>query len=544
MRKYHGKGVCNTIAIGEAFVLKKQDTRIDSPVYSANSDIELKRFKKAKTLALKQTKALYDKAIQMNNKISADIFESHYMMLQDNGFNNCIKNYIKDESLNAEHAVFKALNLFSDRFKNLDDPYMRARHFDIKDICERLIACLQEKYISYSKLKYDCIVCANDITPGELINFDHSKLLGFAFSCGSVHSHTAILAKSLNIALSIHLGDGFLASVKNGDIIAINGYTGEVFVNPDDKTLKELNRIKTEEVLWHAKLDKLKGKTSKTLDGKKIRICANIATPNEIPAVINSDADGIGLVRSEFLYLGRDNFPTEDEQFLSYKTILEGMGSKNVIIRTLDIGSDKKVDYFNIPKEKNPAMGLRAIRICLKKPDILITQLRALYRASVYGNLSIMFPMITSVDETLSLIDICNKVKQALLSENIPFSNNVKIGLTIETPAAAIISDQLAKIVDFFSLGTNDLIQYTLACDRENSEVDKFLDKYHDAVFKLIEITAKNAQDSSIPVGICGDLAADTSVTEKLLKMGIDNLSVPASDVLNLRKTVRSIRLN
>ena len=403
---------------------------------------------------------------------------------------------------------------------------------------------MNEDETAAEKSEDKVIICADDLAPSETVSLDKEKVLAFVTAHGSSNSHTAILARNMNIPAVIGVGDEFLAAVKDGDFAAVDGFAGEVFVNPNDETLDVILKKQKEDLEKKELLKTLKGKENVTLDGTKINIFANIGSVENIGAVLANDAGGIGLFRSEFLYLENDNYPTEQQQFEAYKRVLESMGGKKVIIRTLDIGADKQVDYFNLKKEENPALGLRAIRICLTRPDIFKTQLRALFRASAFGNLGIMFPMITSLSELEKILEICDEVKAQLREDDIEYNDKTEIGIMIETPAAAVISDRLAPLVDFFSVGTNDLTQYTLACDRQNPELDQFCDTHHEAVLRLIEMSAKNAHANGAWIGICGELAADTSLTEAFLRMGIDELSVSPPYVLKVRDKVRSIDLS
>lgn len=542
MLKFKGKGVYGAVAVGKISVFKKQEEQIRRR-HVNNTSNELKRLSEAKKKAISQLEEIRKRALKEVGETNAQIFEIHQMMIDDEDFNDSIKNIIKSQSVNAEYAVALTSNNFSEMFSAMDNAYMQARAADIKDISNRIVSCLGESCTSSYTLNDCSIVCADDLTPGETVLLDKEKVVALITAHGSINSHTAILAGNLNIPAVIGAGNNFLSSVKDGDIAAIDGYTGEIIVNPDDETLKAFLKKQKEDAEKKELLKNLKNKENITLDGTKINIYANIGGVDGIGAVLLNDADGIGLFRSEFLYLENTDYPTEQQQFEVYKKVLQSMAGKKVIIRTLDIGADKQAAYFNLRKEDNPALGLRAIRISLKRPEVFKTQLRALFRASAFGNLGIMFPMITSVSEVKRALEFCKTVKAELKASNIA-CGETEIGIMIETPAAALISDKLAPLVDFFSVGTNDLTQYTLACDRQNPELDEFCDTHHEAVLKLIEFSAENAHKHGKWIGICGELAADTSLTEHFLRMGIDELSVSPSYVLNVRAAVRSIDLS
>ncbi len=541
MRIFKGKGVCEGIAFGKISVLKKDDRKTERKEIS---DIkkETERFENAKKSAISELSDLKEKAILKVGEENAEIFEIHMMMAEDEDYNDFIKDMIKNEKSNAEYAVFSASEKFSDMFLSMESDYMKARSSDIKEISERIITHLSGKKkdaIEGEKV----IICAEDLSPGETVLFDKEKILSFAVAKGSSNSHTAILARSMDIPAVVSIGDDFLSFVKNGDYAVIDGTSGEVIINPDEKTISV---YKEKESLLKEKkesLKNLKGKETVTLDGKKINLFANIGDFRDIPCVKENGADGIGLFRSEFIFIGKDDFPSEDYQFSVYKKVLEEMNGKKVIIRTLDIGADKKADYLCIPDEENPALGLRGIRLCLSRPDVFRTQLRALYRASVFGNLGIMFPMVNDIKDTRETLSICKSVRDELTKEGIPFDKKTELGIMIETPAAALISDDLAKTVSFFSIGTNDLIQYTLACDRQNESVEKFCNTHHKAVLSLIEMTIKNAHKNGIWAGICGELASDISLTETFLSMGADELSVSPRFILGLKEKIRRINL-
>ncbi len=542
MIQFIGKGVYGAIAMGNVSIFKKQDTVVKR-VHAEDTEAEKKRVIAAREASAQQLKEIYDKALKEVGETHAQIFDIHIMMLDDDDYNESIENIIDTQSVNAEYAVAVTADNFAQMFSSMDDAYMQARAADVKDISNRIIANLTGA-ISPETLSNDkMIICADDLAPSETVALDKEKVLAFVTAHGSSNSHTAILARNMNIPAVIGVGDDFLAKIKNGDEAIVDGFTGEIFINPDNATKEKMLQKQKEDEDKKRLLQELKGKENVTLDGTKINIFANIGSVDNIGAVLVNDAGGIGLFRSEFLYLENADYPTEEQQFSAYKKVLESMANKKVIIRTLDIGADKQVDYFKLKKEENPALGYRAIRICLKRPEIFKTQLRALYRASVFGNLGIMFPMITSVSELEKILEICNIVKLELQAQKIEYSDNIELGIMIETPAAAIISDRLAPMVDFFSVGTNDLTQYTLACDRQNSDIEEFVDTHHEAILRLIEMSAVNAHKHGAWIGICGELAADTTLTENFLQMGIDELSVSPTFVLKVRDAVRKINL-
>lgn len=543
MKKYTGKGVYSAIAIGRISVFKKKDLAVKR-MRCEDTETEKKRVENAKNLAKGQIGTLYEKALKEVGEANARIFEIHMMMLDDEDYNESIDNIIDTQKVNAEYAVAVTADNFSEMFLAMDDAYMQARSADIKDISNRIIANLTGIKSEENSLDDKVIICADDLAPSETVSLDKDKVLAFVTAHGSSNSHTAILARNMNIPAIIGVGDTFLDEIRDGQSAIVDGYMGEIYLEPDEETMQNyvLKQKNDEE---HRKLlQNLKGKENVTLDGTKINIFANIGGVDNIGAVLANDAGGIGLFRSEFLYLENADFPTEEQQFTAYRKVLESMAGKKVIIRTLDIGADKQADYFGLKKEENPALGMRAIRICLTRPEIFKTQLRALYRASVFGKLGIMFPMITSESEVRKVLEICDEVKSELKQKGIEYSENVELGIMIETPAAAIISDKLAPLVDFFSVGTNDLTQYTLACDRQNPDIEYFVDTHHEAVLRLIEMAADNAHKNGAWIGICGELAADTTLTETFLKMGIDELSVSPSFVLKVRDVVRKTDIN
>ncbi len=543
MKKFTGKGVYHAIAIGKAFLFKRNDVQVKRQK-TDNTSTELSRFEEAKQTALAQLQDIYDKALTEVGETNAQIFETHMMMIEDDDYNDAITEMITNQCVNAEYAVAVTADNFAEIFAGMDDGYMQARAADIRDISNRIINCLSNNNGQTSLLQEKMIVCADDLAPSETVSLDKEKVLAFVTAHGSSNSHTAILARNMNIPAIIGVGEEFLEEITEGCMMIADGISGEIILNPDEATLSLAQQKQQQDEEQKALLETLKGKENITLDGRKINVYANVGSVENIGSVLLNDAGGIGLFRSEFLYLEKTDYPTEDEQFLVYKKVLESMAGKKVIIRTLDIGADKQADYFHLDKEENPALGLRAIRLCLTRPEIFKTQLRALYRASAYGNLGIMFPMITSTTELEKILLLCDEVKQELDCDRIAYSKNIELGIMIETPAAAIISDTLAPMVDFFSVGTNDLTQYTLACDRQNPMLEPFCDPHHEAILRLIELSAKNAHAHGAWIGICGELAADTTLTERFLRMGIDELSVSPSFVLKIRDTVRNIRLS
>ncbi|MEE1397484.1 phosphoenolpyruvate--protein phosphotransferase [Ruminococcus sp.] len=542
MREYTGKGVYGAIAVGKISIFKKQDTVIQHTSV-ADTEAEKARVEAAKTAASEQLQAIYEKALKEVGETNAQIFEIHMMMLEDEDYNESIQNIIDTQKVNAEYAVSVTADNFAEMFSAMDDAYMQARAADVRDISDRIIANLTGTAAAQNTSSEKVIICADDLAPSETVSLDKDKVLAFVTAHGSSNSHTAILARNMNIPAVIGVGSDFLKEVQDGTEAIVDGFTGEIFVEPDETTRQRLlEKQKADEEKKRLLLE-LKGKENVTKDGTKVNIYANIGSVDNIGAVLLNDAGGIGLFRSEFLYLENNDYPSEEQQFLAYKRVLESMAGKKVIIRTLDIGADKQVDYFHLKKEENPAMGCRAIRICLTRPEIFKTQLRALYRASIYGNLGVMFPMITSVSELEKILAICEEVKAELREQSVTYSDTMELGIMIETPAAAIISDRLAPMVDFFSVGTNDLTQYTLACDRQNPDIEPFIDTHHEAILRLIEMSAKNAHANGAWIGICGELAADTALTETFLRMGIDELSVSPAFVLKVRDAVRNVDL-
>ena len=531
-----GKSVFPSVAIGRIQVIKKRKN-IVTRLQIEDQEAEVIRFDQAISTAISQLGELYQKACEEAGEESAAIFEIHQMMLMDDDFLESIRNIIRQQSVNAEYAVTVTADNFADIFSSMDDDYMKERAIDVKDISDRLVNILSRRNSQAVLCKEPVIILADDLTPSETILLDKEKVLGFVTRHGSINSHTAILARTMNIpaivSTDIHNPDAY-----NGVMAIVDGYTGMVYLDPDDDTLNMMKRIQDKDLEKKKLLQELKGKETITKDGVKVHLYANISSESDLDYVLQNDAEGIGLFRSEFIYLESNDYPTEEQQFNTYKKVLETMGGKKVIIRTLDIGADKQIDYFGLEKEENPALGYRAVRICLDRRDIFRTQLRALYRASAFGTLSIMIPMIISVKEVLQVKQIIREVKEQLDAEGIKYSDPA-LGIMVETPASVMISDQLAREVDFFSIGTNDLTQYTLAIDRQNPRLDSFYDPYHPAIMEMIKITVDNAHKNGIWVGICGELASDFAVTETLLFMGIDELSVSPSFILPLRKKIR-----
>lgn len=543
MTTLKGKGVYGAIALGPVSVFTRKEAAVKR-THIDNIPAEKARLAAAKEKAIAQLNDIYNKALKEVGEANAQIFEIHMMMIDDEDYNDSISNIIDTQSVNAEYAVAVTADNFAEMFSSMDDAYMQARAADVKDISNRIISCLSDESGAGGMSDEKVIICADDLAPSETVQLDKDRVLAFVTAHGSSNSHTAILARNMNIPAVIGVGDELLKAVKNGVYAIVDGYTGEIFIDPDDETKARLEKKRADDTEKKRLLQELRGKENVTIDGTKINIYANIGSVDNIGQVLANDAGGIGLFRSEFLYLENSDYPTEEQQFAAYKRVLESMAGKKVIIRTLDIGADKQVDYFNLAKEENPALGCRAIRICLTRPEIFKTQLRALYRASAYGNLGIMFPMITSVSEVQQILAICREVSDQLKADGVEISDKVELGIMIETPAAAIISDKLAPMVDFFSVGTNDLTQYTLACDRQNAAIEQFVDTHHEAILRLIQMAADNAHKNGAWIGICGELAADTSLTETFLRMGIDELSVSPSFVLNVRNAVRHCDLS
>jgi len=542
MLNYQGKGVYGAVAVGKISVFKRQDVQVRREKIEDPAS-ELNRLADAKAAAIAQLQEIYEKALREVGEANAAIFEIHMMMVEDEDYNDAITEMITAQNVNAEYAVAITGDNFAEMFAAMDDAYMQERSADVRDISNRIIGCLTNGGRTEAQSDEPVIICADDLAPSETVTLDKGKVLAFVTAHGSSNSHTAILARNMNIPAIIGVGEAFLSEIRDGDSAVVNGFTGEFILHPDAETIAEAQRKRAEELEKKELLQKLRGKENITLDGRKINIYANIGSVDNIGAVLLNDAGGIGLFRSEFLYLENSDYPTEEDQFRIYKRVLESMACKKVIIRTLDIGADKQCDYFHMPKEENPALGIRAIRLCLNRPEVFRTQLRALFRASVFGSLGIMFPMIANVWELEEILKLCDEVKAELRRDGIEYAEDTELGIMIETPAAALISDRLAPMVDFFSVGTNDLTQYTLACDRQNPAIDRFCDVHHEAVLRLIEMAAQNAHKHGKWIGICGELAADTSLTETFLRMGIDELSVSPAFVLKVRDMVRSIDL-
>lgn len=532
-----GKSVFGGVSIGKLLFYKRNE-KVIKRTHVDNVDEEMVRFQNAKNTAVEQLKGLYEKALEDVGEANAMIFEIHQMMLEDLDYLESIENIIRTQEVNAEFAVATTADNFSQMFASMDDAYMQGRAADVKDVSERVLDILCGTGGGMKEMSEPCIIAADDLAPSETVQLDKSKVLGFATMYGSSNSHTAILARTMNIPAVIGLGEA-LSQEYDGKNAIIDGFTGTLYIDPDEKTLAEMQEKRARDLEQKALLEQLKGKENVTKSGQKINIYANIGNVSDVGAVLKNDAGGIGLFRSEFLYLENTDFPTEEQQFAVYKQVAENMAGKKVIIRTLDIGADKQVDYFGLDKEENPALGYRAIRICLTRPEIFKTQLRALYRAAMYGNISIMFPMIISVDEIHRIKAIIAEVKGELKNEGIPYKEDVELGVMIETPASVMISRDLAKEVDFFSVGTNDLTQYTLAIDRQNAKLDEFYNPHHPAILSMIRMAAENAHAEGAWIGICGELGADLELTEEFLKMGLDELSVSPSMVLPLRKKIR-----
>ncbi|MBQ7841586.1 MAG: phosphoenolpyruvate--protein phosphotransferase [Lachnospiraceae bacterium] len=533
-----GKSVLKGIAIGKIYLFKKQEYILEQKLIE-DVEAEVARFEAAKAKAMEQLDALYQKALKEAGEEQAMIFDVHKMMLDDGDYLENICNMIREEKVNAEFAVNLTGESFSSVFASMDDEYMKARSVDVLDISKRVVNILAGIVDGGIDSEEPVILLADDLSPSETVQLDKSKILAFVTKNGSANSHTAILARSMNIPALVKT-DVALLEEYNGMEAIVDGIEGNFILNPDAATAAKLRTKKEEYEKEKAELLELIGKDNVTTDGRRINVYANIGNTQDVDKVLENDGGGIGLFRSEFIYLGRDTYPTEEEQFKIYKEVLSGMGGKKVIIRTLDIGADKQVDYFNLPKEENPAMGYRAIRICLDRVEMFKTQLRAIYRASAFGTAAIMFPMIISVNEIRKIKEIVEEVKAELIKEGISF-NHVELGIMIETPAAVMISEELAKEVEFFSIGTNDLTQYTLAIDRQNQSLDNIYDSHHPAVLRMIQMTIENGHKGGAWVGICGELASDTTLTKTFIDMGIDELSVSPTYILGLRKTIREI---
>ena len=539
MQYFQGKSVYKGIVMGPVAVLKKNDyqvkrARIEDP------EAEVKRVKEAVEVSKKQLGRLYDKAVREVGEASAAIFEVHQMMLEDEDYLESMENMIRTELVNAEYAAAATGDNFAEMFAAMDDEYMKARSADVKDISERLVRNLSGEGDNDLSSMEPSVIVADDLSPSETVQMDKEKILAFVTVHGSTNSHTAILARMMNIPALIGVPMD-LNGLKTGMTAVVDGFSGQVIVEPEEDVQKETEKRMQEEAEKQKLLEELKGKENITPDGRKINIYANIGSVGDLGYVMENDAGGIGLFRSEFLYLGRNDFPTEEEQFQAYKQAVQTMAGKKVIIRTLDIGADKQVEYFNLGKEENPALGYRAIRICLKQPEIFKAQLRALFRAAVYGNLSVMYPMITSTEEVEKIYAIVAEVEEELKAQEVQYKIPEQ-GIMIETPAAVMISDRLAEMVDFFSIGTNDLTQYTLAIDRQNEQLDDFYNPHHEAVLRMIRMVVENAHKCGKWAGICGELGADLTLTEQFVRMGVDELSVAPSMILKLRKIVREMK--
>lgn len=539
MQYFQGKSVYKGIVMGPVAVLKKNDyqvkrARIEDP------EAEVKRVKEAVEVSKKQLGRLYDKAVREVGEASAAIFEVHQMMLEDEDYLESMENMIRTELVNAEYAAAATGDNFAEMFAAMDDEYMKARSADVKDISERLVRNLSGEGDNDLSSMEPSIIVADDLSPSETVQMDKEKILAFVTVHGSTNSHTAILARMMNIPALIGVPMD-LNGLKTGMTAVVDGFSGQVIFEPEEDVRKETEKRMQEEAEKQKLLEELKGKENVTPDGRKINIYANIGSVGDLGYVMENDAGGIGLFRSEFLYLGRNDFPTEEEQFQAYKQAVQTMAGKKVIIRTLDIGADKQVEYFNLGKEENPALGYRAIRICLKQPEIFKAQLRALFRAAVYGNLSVMYPMITSTEEVEKIYAIVAEVEEELKAQEVQYKIPEQ-GIMIETPAAVMISDRLAEMVDFFSIGTNDLTQYTLAIDRQNEQLDDFYNPHHEAVLRMIRMVVENAHKCGKWAGICGELGADLTLTEQFVRMGVDELSVAPSMILKLRKVVREMK--
>ncbi|MDD7177290.1 MAG: phosphoenolpyruvate--protein phosphotransferase [Lachnospiraceae bacterium] len=541
MQIYKGKSVFGGIAMGKIRVYKKDENQVKRQKIE-DEEAEISRYQSARDEAMSQLQELYDKALREIGEANAAIFEVHQMMLEDEDYNESVENIIRTEHVNAEYAVAATGDNFSGMFAAMEDEYMRGRAADVKDISERVIGILNGAAGAAVAADEPVIIVADDLAPSETVQMDKSKVLSFVTVHGSLNSHTAILARTMSIPALVSTNLTSLGDV-DGAYAVVDGSAGKLYVEPDEETMKKLQQRQREFAEQKELLETLKGKENVTLDGQKMLLYANIGNSKDLATVIQNDADGIGLFRSEFIYLERDHFPTEEEQFQIYKQVAQTLSGKRVIIRTLDIGADKQCDYFEMEKEENPAMGCRAIRICLTRPEIFKTQLRALFRASAFGKIAIMYPMITSVEEVRRIKAIVAEVKAELDAQSVEYGE-VEQGIMIETPAAVMISDLLAEEVDFFSIGTNDLTQYTLAIDRQNTKLDEFYDPHHPAVLRMIQMVVENAHRKGIWAGICGELGADMELTREFLKMGVDELSVSPGRILPLRKIIRETNVS
>ena len=534
-----GKSVFGGVAIGKIQFFKRNEIQIKRR-HVDDPEAEIRRFRTAKEKALSELQQLYDKALTDVGEANAMIFEAHQLMLEDPDYNDSVENIINTQKVNAEYAIGVTSDNYAAIFEAMDDAYMQGRAADVKDVSNRLLSQFAKKQNASFEMTEPVILLADDLTPSETVSLDKSKILAFITRNGSANSHTAILARTMNIPAVIGIGDT-LTPKYDGRLAIVDGQEGKIYIDPDEEILVAMRKKQAVEQEQRELLETLKGKENVTRSGQKINLYANIANVSDVGAALRNDAGGIGLFRSEFLYLENETYPTEEQQFAAYRQVAEMMAGKRVIIRTLDIGADKQVGYFNLEKEDNPAMGLRAIRICLTRPELFKTQLRAIFRASAYGQIAIMFPMIISVSEVRRIKEIMDEVKTGLRADGIAFSDQIETGIMIETPAAVMISRELAKEVDFFSVGTNDLTQYTLAIDRQNRNLDSFYDSHHPAVLSMIQMAAENAHAEGKWIGICGELAADLSLTERFLQMNIDELSVAPGMILPLRKKIREL---
>ncbi len=533
---FEGKAVFEGVAIGKLSIYKKTETAVKREKVD-DVEAEIKRYENAREMAVEQLQALHDKAVKEVGESGAEIFEAHQLMVEDGDYIDSVENIIRTEEVNAEFAVAETGDNFRKMFLEMDDEYFRGRAADVKDITERIVNCLAGGGSAGIESDEPVIVVADDLAPSETVQMDKDKILSFVTVHGSANSHTSILAKTMNIPAIIGC-DIPLTDEMDGKEAIVDGFEGKVYIEPDTEILEEKKKIVQREQEKKALLEQLKGKENITLDGQKINLYANIGNTKDLALVLKNDAGGIGLFRSEFIYLGSEDYPTEDEQFVIYKQVAQTLAGKKVIIRTLDIGADKQADYFQLPHEENPAMGLRAIRICLTRPEIFKTQLRAILRASAFGKISIMFPMIISVDEVKKIKEIVSEVKKELDSDGISYDKDIELGIMIETPAAVMVADELAEEVDFFSVGTNDLTQYTLAIDRQNQSLDSFYDPHHPAILRMLKMIVDAAHRHNAWAGICGELGADLSLTREFLAMGFDELSVSPGRILPIRKTV------
>lgn len=534
-----GKSVFGGVAIGKIQFFKRDEIQIKRR-HVDDPEAEIRRFRTAKKKALSELQQLYDKALTDVGEANAMIFEAHQLMLEDPDYNDSVENIINTQKVNAEYAIGVTSDNYAAIFEAMDDAYMQGRAADVKDVSNRLLSQFAKKQNASFEMTEQVIIAADDLTPSETVQLDKDKVLAFITVEGSANSHTAILARTMNIPAVIGIGDT-LTPKYDGRLAIVDGQEGKIYIDPDEEILVAMRKKQAVEQEQRELLETLKGKENVTRSGQKINLYANIANVSDVGAALRNDAGGIGLFRSEFLYLENETYPTEEQQFAAYRQVAEMMAGKRVIIRTLDIGADKQVGYFNLEKEDNPAMGFRAIRICLTRPELFKTQLRAIFRASAYGQIAIMFPMIISVSEVRRIKEIMDEVKTGLRADGIAFSDQIETGIMIETPAAVMISRELAKEVDFFSVGTNDLTQYTLAIDRQNRNLDSFYDSHHPAVLSMIQMAAENAHAEGKWIGICGELAADLSLTERFLQMNIDELSVAPGMILPLRKKIREL---